>query len=108
MSFNVLIDLLGRGEAEDDEQGPDGDILARGADPRYLLQQPDAEKEDVGVSSELFEQKLGNKRDGIVFPCGYLIALIFDILKRNLELIIMNVYFCQTYLDCVKVYLSRV
>ena len=80
MSFNVLIDLLGRGEAEDDEQGPDGDILARRADPRYLLQQPNAEKEDVGVSPELFEQKLGNKRNGIVFPSGYLIALVFDIL----------------------------
>ena len=55
MSFNVLIDLLGCSETEDDEQGPDGDILARGTDPGYLLQQSDAEKEDVGVSSKLLE-----------------------------------------------------
>ena len=55
MSLNVLVYLLGRSETEDDEQRPDGDVPPGGADPGDLLQQPDAEKEDVGVTPELLE-----------------------------------------------------
>ena len=58
MSLNVFNDLLHRRENEDDGEGHDGDEPPGGRHVGNLLQQPDAQKKDVGVPPELLVQKL--------------------------------------------------
>ena len=69
VSLQVLQHLLGRGETEDDEQRHDGDISSSGRHPGDLLEQANAEKENVGVTSELFIQELGDEGDETVLRC---------------------------------------
>ena len=58
MSLNVFNDLLHRRENEDDGEGHDGDEPPGRRHVGDLLQQPDAQEEDVGVPPELLVQKL--------------------------------------------------
>ena len=83
MSLQVLQDLLGRGEAKDDEERHDGDIASSRGDPGDLLEQADAEKENVGVTSELFIQELGDESDETVLRGGDLIGFEFLSLQEE-------------------------
>ena len=58
MPLDVLDNLLHRRENEDDGERHDGDEPPGGRHVGNLLQQPDAQKEDVGVPPELLVQKL--------------------------------------------------
>ena len=75
MSLKVFVYFLGGRDAQDEEEWHDGDILARGADTGDLLEEADAEKEDVRIAAELFKQELGDEGDDIIFCCRDLIRL---------------------------------
>ena len=62
MPLNVLDNLLHRRENEDDGERHDGDEAPGGRHVGDLLQQPDAQEEDVGVPPELLIQKLRGGR----------------------------------------------
>ena len=83
MSLQVLQHLLGGGETEYDEERHDGDISSSGRDPRDLLEQANAEKENVGITSELFIQELRDEGDDTVLRCRDLVRFEFFPLQEE-------------------------
>ena len=66
MPLEILDELLDRRQAQDHREGHDGDEPARGGDVGDLLEEADAEEEDVGVPPELLEEELGQEREEVV------------------------------------------
>ena len=82
MALPVLDQLLERRQAENDGEGHQRDVAASRRDVRDLLQQPDGQEEDVGVSPELLEQKLRQECEEVVLGGGHLVRAELVLLLR--------------------------
>ena len=64
--LEILDELLDRRQAQDDREGHDGHEPPRRRDVGDLLEEADAEEEDVGVPPKLLEEELGQEREEVV------------------------------------------
>ena len=69
-----------------------------------MLEQANAEKENVGVTSELFIQELGDEGDDTVLCCRDLIGFEFLFLKQIVKIVKIELRFvCKSYLNGVDI-----
>ena len=80
MTFRIFINFFEGRKKENKSEWHNGDVSARGTNVRDLLKETNGEEKYVGISSELFKQKLGQEGPNGVFGGSDVVLIVFSLL----------------------------